>query len=159
MSRRKIWTYFPCLNIYIFPINTCQHRKHLNSCKEMLNMNAQYYKKTPTQPQKIKQNPTNQPTPPNNQKNPKEIRTLQKSVCTRSKKAWQFSICLKSRCLWNCMRTASAQSITCPKYCSQPSVICISETFRVRDHTLKSYLNHLCARYPALITLLSKSRQ
>lgn len=24
-------------------------------------MNAQYYKKTPTQPQKIKQNPTNQP--------------------------------------------------------------------------------------------------
>lgn len=36
----------------------------------MPNMNAQYYKKTPTQPQKIKQNPTNQPTPPKPTKNP-----------------------------------------------------------------------------------------
>lgn len=42
------------------------------------------------------------------------------------------------------MRTGPAQSITCSKNCSQPPVICISETPRVRDHRLKLPESSVC---------------
>lgn len=62
-----------------------------------------------------------------------KIRTFQKRGHARSDKEAVLIQCLsqtadKSRCLLNTLRTGPAQGITCPKYRSQPPVMCSSQT-------------------------------
>lgn len=136
-------------------VKRCQTRTHSNTKRKKPQPNPKTNK---TQP--MNQIPqTHRKPPQTTNKTPRRSGPCRRVSALGQRSHGSSASVSKRGHLWNCMRTGPAQGITCPKHCSQPLMICIPETFWVRDCTSKSYLNHLYVRYPALITLLCKSRQ